>query len=135
VNFQTIHSTVKANMTAAGFKYWEPQDWYDLEIGKLPEAALQDGFTLRYVGQDPSEHGTDDMGRVTMEVEFALATMRDAYLSKMGTCQTAIRALRGDLAAAGVTTIDDSIWPQFQMQYLGEILAMTFTIFFEVDSN
>lgn len=135
MNFALIHSTLQDSVEAAGFKYWEPQDWFNMEIGKLPEAAMQNGFTIRFVNQEPSEHNTDNMGKINMEIEFALQAMRDKYLTRMDNAQTVIRSLRGDLAVAGISNIDDSIWPDFTMQYLGEIVAMTFTINFEVDSN
>jgi hypothetical protein len=135
MNFSLIHSTIKTTIRAEGFRYWEPQDWFNIEIGKLPESAIQDGFTIRFAGQDPSDLNTDNMGKITMEIEFALTARKDAYLVKMATAQTAIRGIRAALVAVGSPNSDDEIFPIFTMQYLGEIIAMTFTITFDLDSN
>lgn len=135
MNFPLVHELLRNSIKGDGFRYWEPHDWFDLEVGKLPEAAMQDGFTLRFVSQEPSEHASDVMAKLTMEVEFALEARKDRYTTRMITAQTAVRSLRTVLTDEGLSVLDDYIWPNFTMQYLGEIVAMTFTIFFEVDSN
>lgn len=136
MNFALIHDTLRASLRAAGFRFWETQDWYDLEIGKLPEAAIQDGFTIRFVGQEQDpDLKSDTIARLTMEIEFALGSRKGYYAGKMATAQTAIRALRGVLLPEGFSIIDDALWPNFQCHYIGEIVAMTFTISFIIDSN
>lgn len=135
MNFTLIHDTLRASLRAAGFRFWETQDWYDLEVGKLPEAAMQDGFTIRFVSQEQSDLGSDSLARLTLEIEFALGSRKGYYTGKMATAQTAIRALRGVLLPEGVSNIDDQLWPNFQCNYIGEIVAMTFTISFIIDSN
>lgn len=135
MNFALIHDTLRASIRTAGFRFWEPQDWYDLEVGKLPEAAMQDGFTIRFISQEPSDLDSDALARLTLEIEFALGSRKGYYATKMGMAQTAIRALRGTLLPEGVSNIDDQLWPNFQCNYIGEIVAMTFTISFIIDSN
>lgn len=132
MNYKTIHNTLRNAVKADGFRYWLPVDWFDLEVGKLPEAAMQDGFTIRIINQDPSDTSSDSIVKLTLEVEFALEARRDNYLTRMNDAQESVRGLRGALTDEGLNVMDDSIWPSFQIQYLGEIVAMTFTINFEI---
>lgn len=135
MNFKTIHNAIKDSIVGDGFKYYYPPDWFNVDIGVLPSATLQQGFTLRFASQSPSNLNSIDHANVVMEVEFALDGKGDAYLTKIGTAQTAIRSLVGVLTAEGLEAIEDEMWPNFTMQYLGEIIVLTFTIQFTINSD
>jgi hypothetical protein len=135
MNFKTIHTAIKASIVGDGFKYYYPPEWFNVDIGVLPSATMQQGFAIRFTSQGDSGLGSMNEAKVVMDIEFALEGKADAYLSKIGTAQTAIRALKGVLTTAGIQTIDDEIWPNFTIQYLGEIVVLTFTIQFIITSN
>ena len=135
MNFSTLHGAWKDSLVSAGFRYVNANNWYNLEIGILPESALNDGFTIRFVSQESSIN-SDNLAILNVEVEFAFDTKHDNYLAKIGTAQTAIRALQGVLKDASIVAIEDHLWPSFVTAYLGEIVTFTFDkIKVEIDSN
>jgi len=128
-----LHDKIKAIITKAGFRYVPAEKWFNLDLGIIPTALINNGFSIQLIESAESEREDDDSHQPNFKVEFMLDPNNDLYLSKIDAMIAAVKNLQTDNSLNGDDVINDVKWQPFTLTNAGSMMILTFNqIKFEV---
>ena len=127
---QNLAAAIKASFTDT-YHYFASHEWFNLEIGFIPKARLDDGYTLKYESE-PSEFEQRTIERIRVQIEFVMNPLNDSYLEAIQGIVAAVAGLKAiSFTGKKRIRINEEIWTTTLVTE--EIILLTFPeCYFEI---
>jgi len=128
-----LQEKIKAIITNAKFRYVPAEKWFNLDLGIIPTALINNGYSVQLIESFESEIEDVETNLVNFKVEFMLNPNNDLYLKKIDDIVAVIEKLAND-SSLNTTDMNNHVrWQSFTLTNAGSIMVLTFNqIKFEI---